>query len=183
MKKTLTIICAILLIALNIIVIYSAIFASTNGLNKSSTIKWTEETEIFVEENFGHYETDYEKAVAFKDWIVNNIKYTPYAIPLIQTVDVDEVIESRSGICFEQASLFTVFCRISGIECYNVDGRAKSNFASTHSWNRFCIDGQWYEIDITHDQSAMKKDKALYGVNEISDLDAPDKSYNIYRIY
>lgn len=183
MKKTLTIICALLLVALNIIVIGSTLFASTNGLGKSTSIKWTNDTEVFVEETFGHYETDYEKAVAFKDWIVNNIAYTPYSMPLIQTVDVDSIIASRKGICFEQASLFTVFCRISGIECYNVDGRAKANFSSTHSWNRFCIDGKWYEIDITHDQTALKKGKELYGVNEIASLDAPDKSYNIYRTY
>lgn len=183
MKKTLTIICAIVLIALNVLIIGSSIFASTNGLEKNTTIKWTDETVEFVEENFGHYESDYEKAVAFKDWIVDNVKYTPYTMPLIQSVDVDKVIASGEGICFEQASLFTVFCRISGIECYNVDGRAKKNFAATHSWNRFCIDGQWYEIDITHDQSAKAKNKKLYGVNEISGLDAPDKSYNIYRTY
>lgn len=183
MKKVLTIICAVMLIALNIVVIFTAIFPPTSGIGKTATLKWSDETVAFVEETFGHYENDYDKAVAFKNWIVDNIEYSPYAMPIIQSVDVDKVIASRKGICFEQASLFTVFCRISGIECYNVDGRAKANFASTHSWNRFCVDGQWYEIDITHDQTAKQKDKKQYGVVEISDLSAPDKSYNIYRTY
>lgn len=183
MKKTSTIICAIMLIALNLVVIFSSVFAPTNGFNKNRSVKWTKETEAFVAETFGHYDTDLEKVAAFKDWIINNVEYTPYNMPLIQTVDVDKVIDSGEGICFEQASLFTVFCRISGIECYNIDGRAKKNFASTHSWNRFCIDGQWYEVDITHDQTALKKGKELYGIAEISGLDAPDLSYNIYRSY
>lgn len=183
MRKTLTIICSIILIALTLIVALSSIFAPTNGFDKNRSIKWTKDTEAFVEENFGHYETDLEKVAAFKDWIVANVAYTPYTIPLIQTVDIDNVIETGEGICFEQASLFTAFCRISGIECYNVDGRAKKNFYATHSWNRFCIDGQWYEVDITHDQSAIKKGKELYGIKEIKGLDAPDLSYNIYRSY
>lgn len=183
MRKVLTIICTFLLVALNIFIVFSAFFMSTNGTKKTPTVKWSDKTETFVEETFGAYENDYDKALAFKDWIIENIEYTPYNMPLIQAIDADKVIETGEGICFEQATLFTIFCRISGIECYNVDGRAKSNFASTHSWNRFCIDGQWYEIDITNDQTATKKGKEFYGVNLIDGLDAPDKSYNIYRTY
>ncbi len=183
MRKSITAICVTLIIALNILLLASLFFAPTNGLEPNVALKWTNDTDAFVEETFGHYKTDLEKVTAIHDWIIANIEYTPYNLPLIQTVDVDATIASGEGICYEQASLFTVFCRISGIECYNVDGRAKNNFATTHSWNRFCIDGQWYEVDITHDQTAIQKNLTLYGIKKIDGLDAPDKTYNIYRTY
>ena len=183
MLKKLSTICICLMVILNIVLVAFLFFKPTSGFSKTTTLKWTTETENFVENKFGKYDNDLDKVNAMRQWIIENVKYTPYDIPFIQTVDVDKVIETGQGICFEQASLFTVFCRISGIECYNVDGRAKSNYSLTHSWNRFCIDGTWYETDITHDQTALSRDLQLYGVKEINALNAPDKTYNIYRTY
>ena len=183
MKKTIAIISVILLVALNVLAVSSVFYTPTAGLGMNGSLKWSDKTVEFVEENFGHYKNDFEKVEAFKTWVINNIEYTPYIAPIIQTMNVDKTIESKEGICFEQASVFTIFCRISGIECYNVDGRAKANFFTAHTWNRYCIDGVWYEIDITHDQAAMSKNTKLYGVNQISDLHAEDKTFNIYRIY
>lgn len=183
MRKVITTIALVLIVIVNMLLIAGTFFAPTSGLSPNSALKWTSETESFVAENFGHYESDMDKVVAMHDWVVENIAYTPYRLPLIQTVDIDEAIKSGKGICFEQASTFTVFCRISGIECYNVDGRSKTDFSITHSWNRFCIDGQWYEIDITHDQTAIQKNLKLYGIQKIASLNAPDKTYNIYRTY
>lgn len=181
MKKITSITLVILLLALNAFVFANLIFSPTNGLVMNGTLTWTEDTEAFVEENFGHIESDFEKTIAFRQWVIDNIKYDSYTPFLLQTIDVDKTIASGKGICFEQASVFTIFCRISGIKCYNVDGHAKSNFFTAHSWNRYCVDGQWYEIDITHDQNNSKFNE--FGIKLISSLDAPDPAFNIYRTY
>lgn len=182
-KLAITAACFIVIIAMNVLCIGHILYSPTQGLNKTQTLPWTHETEEFVHATFGHYETDVEKTVAFKQWIIENIRYEPYAMPFIQNIDVDKVLAERKGICFEQASLFTIFCRIEGIECYNVDGRAKHNWTLAHSWNRYQIDGQWYEIDITHDQTALEKGKETYGIKKIDGLDAPDVTFDIYRKY
>lgn len=175
--------CIVLMLALNIIIFAIYIFAPTNGFGMAGTIKWTKETETFVEETFGHIEDEHEKTEAFRRWIIDNIEYTPYLLPMVQTIDVDEIIETKEGICFEQATLFTIFCRISGIECFNVDGRVKTDFFAAHTWNRYKIGDTWYEIDITHDQTAEAKGTVLFGTRIITERDAPDPYYNIYRIY
>lgn len=182
-NKYITIALLLVFIAFNFVIVFQYFFPTTTGLGMNGTLKWTPQTEEFVENNFGHCNTDREKVEAFRTWVIENIQYTPYNTPLIQAVNVDEVIENKAGICFEQASLFTIFCRIEGIECYNVDGRHKNNYSACHSWNRFCIDGKWYDIDITNDQTALKTNKALFGIREVNGKNATDAVFNIYRIY
>jgi transglutaminase-like putative cysteine protease len=172
-----------ILFAMNSFIVIGYLFPATSGMEMNGTLKWTSETEEFVEETFGDCTTDLEKVNAFREWIIENIRYTPYSMPLLQVVNVDKTIASKTGICFEQASLFTIFCRIEGIECYNVDGRLKNNFFVCHSWNRFCVNGQWYDIDITNDQTALTSNQPEFGFVEVDGKNAKDSVFNIYRIY
>lgn len=185
LKNLFSVLIALIVLSVSVLSLFSFIVTpQTLGIDKNPAIHWTDDTEKFVEETFGHYTNDYDKVCAFREWIIQNIPYTPYEMPIIQTVDIDKVISERKGICFEQASLFTAFCRISNIECYNVDGKAYSNRNVAHSWNRFCIDGQWYDIDITNDQNLLKKGKTnFFGISKVDGFDAKDKTFEIYRKY
>lgn len=66
-------------------------------------------------------------------------------------------MKSKSGICYDYASLFAGILRSQGIPAKLVKGY-KSDLKEYHAWNEVLIDNKWIVIDTTYD-AALKDSK------------------------
>lgn len=87
--------------------------------------------------------SEYDKAKAIHDWIVNNCYYdfnldygfesfTPYGI-----------FKNRYAVCDGYTYGFRHLAIWAGLECERYT-------AGNHSWNRVKVDGEWYNVDCTY---------------------------------
>ena len=75
-----------------------------------------------------------EKVEAVYSFVVNNISYDYEEAATVQSgylPDLDEVLRTRKGICFDYAALMTGMLRSQGIACKLVVGYAGSSY---HAW-------------------------------------------------
>lgn len=89
--------------------------------------------------------TDYEKALWLHDWIVDNCEYD---YSLIYCKDVDLFVNGK-GTCEAYHSAYMKLLGKAGIECGRV-------YDSGHVWTLVKMDGKWYHVDTTHDDTAGK---------------------------
>lgn len=123
--------------------------------------------------------TNEEKAKAAYTWILINITYDYDCNPFCQYSDLNKILQTKKGICYDIANLFTAICHSQNIPSYSMDGCLKADYKYKYTWKRVCIDGMWYTIDITADLSA----KTPYGFCRINSYNEPDSSYIIMRVY
>ena len=74
--------------------------------------------------------------------------------------NLNNVLITRNGICYDYAALFAGILRAEGIHTKLVKGY-KSDITAYHAWNEVLIDGSWVIIDTTYDA-------ALSGSQELS---------------
>ncbi len=144
---------------------------------------WDTQTEELADEICAGCETDEEKVLAFYNWIIANLEYDYDCYPLFQYFDVRKTLQTKQGICFDFAHLFTAFCRNQNIPCYAVDGISRNNNADRHTWNRVYYDGDWWNVDITTDNSRTVNGKELYGFHKLEGAFVPDEDFFITKIY
>lgn len=123
--------------------------------------------------------TDEEKAKVAYTWVLNNIAYDCDCNTFYQYFDLDKTLQTKKGICYDIANLFTAICRSQNITCYSVDGYRKDDYQYKHTWNRVCIDGVWYNVDITADLT----NSIPYGFCRINSYDFSEEEFIITRIY
>ncbi|MBE6548775.1 MAG: hypothetical protein E7667_07915 [Ruminococcaceae bacterium] len=70
-------------------------------------------------------------------------------------------------------------CRSQGIPCYVIDGYARTDRSTQHTWNRVLIDGTWYDVDVTNDLTA----KTPFGFQAAPNYNSTDENLVIMRIY
>ena len=181
-EKLLTkIIGAILLVAITLTIVFTGLtFSYTNkSLANGTGVLWDANHEKQFDEICLGTLTDEEKVKAAYTWILNNITYDYDCNPVYQYSDLDKTLQTKKGICYDIANLFTAICRSQNIPCYSVDGYRKDDYQYKHTWNRVCIDGVWYNVDVTVDLT----NSVSYGFNKIDSYDYPEEKYNITRIY
>ncbi len=89
--------------------------------------------------------TDAEKAMYLHDFIAVDFDYDfTYAVHSVY----EFLQESHEGVCDAYASLYSYLLNRLGIPCVKVT--SKDN---VHAWNIVEIDGTWYYVDVTHDDS------------------------------
>lgn len=64
----------------------------------------------------------------------------------------DETLASRSGICFDYASLAAAMLRSLGIPCQVITGYVGPE-SLYHAWNMVYIDGSWVGVAISRTPS------------------------------
>lgn len=89
------------------------------------------------------------------DWLTKNITYDKAkAAELADTTgyipNPDATLDSRSGICFDYASLAAAMFRSLDIPCQIVTGYVSPDNIY-HAWNMIYIDGTWVSAQITVD--------------------------------
>lgn len=112
-------------------------------------------------------------------WMTENITYDYDYDYLYQYSDTGKTLRTQTEVCYDISCLFAAICRSQGIPCYVVDGYARTNRRIQHTWNRVCINGMWYNVDVTSDRSA----EVPYGFHPITDYDSADQNFVIVRIY
>ena len=181
-EKLLTkIICTILLIAIALTIVFTGLtFSYTNkSLVNGTGVLWGVHHEKQFDEICATSFTDEEKAIAAYTWVLNNITYDYDCNPFYQHSDLDKTLQTKKGICYDIANLFTAICRSQNIPCYSVDGYRKDDYQYKHTWNRVCIDGSWYNVDITADLT----NSTPYGFYKIDSYNSSEEEFIITRLY
>ena len=181
-EKLLTkIIGTILLLAIAMTIVFTGLtFSYTNkSLVNGTGVLWDANHEKQFDEICSGFSTDKEKAKVAYTWILNNITYDYDCNPFYQYSNIDKTLRTKKGICYDIANLFTAICRSQNISCYSVDGYRKDDYQYKHTWNRVCIDGSWYNVDITADLT----NPILYGFYKINSYDSSEEEFIITRIY
>lgn len=181
-EKLLTrIIGTILLLAIALTIVFTGLtFSYTNkSLANGTGILWDVNHEKQFDEICSGFSTDKEKAKVAYTWIINNITYDYDCNPFYQYSNIDKTLRTKKGICYDIANLFTAICRSQNIPCYSVDGYRKDDYQYKHTWNRVCIDGVWYNVDITADLT----NSIPYGFCKINFYDSSEEEFNIIRLY
>lgn len=96
--------------------------------------------------------TDYEKALWLHDWIINNCEYDH---DLLYFKDVD-LFANGLGTCEAYHAAYMKLLDKAGIKCGRV-------YDAGHVWTLVRIDGLWYHIDTTHDDTG---DKNWFGLGD-----------------
>ena len=117
--------------------------------------------------------TDKEKIKVIYNYVISAAKYdydkyktlTSGYIP-----DVDTIVKSGKGICYDYSSTFAAMLRSAGIPTKLVMGYT-SNVSGYHAWNEVydSAAGKWIVIDTTFD-SQMKAAKEKYSMEKKSSL-------------
>ena len=181
-EKLLTkIIGTILLLAITLTIVFTGLtFSYTNkSLANGTGVLWGVHHEKQFDEICATSFTDEEKAKAAYTWVLNNITYDYDCNPFYQHSDLDKTLQTKKGICYDIANLFTAICRSQNIPCYSVDGYRKDDYQYKHTWNRVCIDGSWYNVDITADLT----NSTPYGFYKIDYYNSSEEEFIITRIY
>lgn len=175
------IISAVLLLATILTLVFTGLtFSYTNkSLANGTGVLWDADHEKQFDEICSDALTDEEKAKVAYAWILNNITYDYNCNPFYQYTNLDKTLQTKKGICYDIANLFTVICRSQNIPCYSVDGYRKDDYQYKHTWNRVCIDGSWYNVDITADLT----NSIPYGFYKINYYDSSEEEFNITRLY
>lgn len=79
-------------------------------------------------------------------------------LPSTYLSDIDKIVEEKTGICYDFASLYAALLRSQGIPVKLVKGYT-SNAKGYHAWNEVYDEetGEWHIIDITYDLQARGK--------------------------
>ena len=92
--------------------------------------------------------TDFEKVMTVHDYMVLNYEYDTAVIadPDADVVRDVTIMLTKKGVCMGYSYAFKHVMNELGIECGYVVSEAMN-----HEWNVVKIDGEWYHIDVTHD--------------------------------
>ncbi len=105
--------------------------------------------------------SELEKEQAVYKWLCENCEYDyrhyeiPNAAPRESYEPYGAIVEKKA-ICLGYATAFQLFMDVLDIECITVVGAAFSS-REDHAWNMVKIDGEWYCVDTTWDESVEAK--------------------------
>lgn len=100
-------------------------------------------------------DTTYDKVKRIHDYIIKNYSYSTYGYKLNgKTADdirsVGRMLTMKRGCCVGYSKLMKAFCDYYGISCTLVSG-------TDHMWNAIQINGKWYALDVTWDDTDGKQ--------------------------
>lgn len=100
-------------------------------------------------------DTTYDKVKRIHDYIIKNYSYSTYGYKLNgktadDTRSVGRMLTMKRGCCVGYSKLMKAFCDHYGISCTLVSG-------TDHMWNAIQINGKWYALDVTWDDTDGKQ--------------------------
>ncbi len=109
--------------------------------------------------------SDYEKELAFHDYLVKNCRYS-------EMVNEDEksdiyraygALVKGDAVCNGYAEAMQVLLHCVNIESEFVEGYGKNTAGEwiEHAWNLVCLDGNWYHLDTTWDDPAPDQENVV----------------------
>lgn len=114
------------------------------------------------------YSTQFEKALFFHDYIIDNCVYDTSASNAHSAYGC--LVEGRA-VCEGYAKAFNLLCSEAGIEAIAISGNATSQSGTEpHMWSKVCLDGTWTNIDVTWDDFSGKNAScAIYNYFGLTD--------------
>lgn len=98
------------------------------------------------------FQTDKEKMKFFHDVIIDGCEYSTDGA---YTTTAEGALIYGKAQCIGYSKAFMWLCQESGIPCICVSNEV-------HQWNMVYLDGEWYHIDVTHDDPVAAKPMHLY---------------------
>lgn len=110
--------------------------------------------------------SDEDKAKAVYDYIINNVKYDlkkQKSIASGYLPNIEEIMNSGSGICYDFAAIYAGMLRSVGISTKLIMGTSK-NVKGYHAWNEVLVNGKWVIVDTSYDSQAnqVKSKVSMY---------------------
>lgn len=94
--------------------------------------------------------TDYELELYVNDYLVENCVYDKGAAETEGIAghenDAYGALVEKKAVCEGYSRAFQLLCNRLGIDCISVSGTADGE---PHGWNNVKLDGEWYEVDVT----------------------------------
>ncbi|XP_041934284.1 kyphoscoliosis peptidase-like isoform X1 [Alosa sapidissima] len=132
--------------------------------------------------------TDLQKLRAIWIWLCHNIEYdvNGYLGMTEMITSIEQVVETRRGVCCGYARLCKKMCSEVGIECREVSGHSKGGSyrpglhaeptKSNHAWNAVRLQGNWYLLDSCWGAGTVDLTKRVFNkcYNEFYFLTDPD---------
>ncbi len=126
-------------------------------LTSVQNVNWNEDMETIkkAQEITKDLKSDSDKVKKIYEYIVSNIAYDYNKISTLQSnyvPNIDNIILSGKGICYDYASVFAAMLRSQGIPIKLVKGYS-TNVSGYHAWNEV-YDSEaekWVTIDTTYD--------------------------------
>ncbi len=101
--------------------------------------------------------TDYEKALAIYEYLIETVSYDYDAYYNVKSVDEEKnntcyylegVFEQGRAVCDGKSKAFVLLCGIEGIDCVRAFGSATGGGVG-HAWNYIKLGEYWYMVDTT----------------------------------
>lgn len=109
-------------------------YPSVNSIVQSAVVQCNAETD----------DSDYAKALWLHDWLLNQLDYDKS----LKWSSAESALTRGLGTCQSYESAYSKLLTAAGIE--NAETR---DTYDGHTWNAFKIDGEWYQVDCTWDDS------------------------------
>lgn len=132
--------------------------------------------------------TDYEKVKKIYDYVCDNVEYSESTKNEIVYTAYSALFE-KNAVCQGYAQLIYKMCRVAGVDCRLISGKAKSGeIVDYHGWNIVKIGKYYYNIDSTWDaqrvQNNLKYEYFLIGDGMKNHFrDSILDSYKFYNDY
>lgn len=116
------------------------------------------EAEETLDPQLAELSDDYEKEKKIEDYVVDRLTYESgvFSQSLYSCLVADG--GAYKTVCAGYSKLFSVLCNHYGIETTVL---GYSNSSDGHAWNKTQIDGKWYNVDTTWDDTTGQKYKYL----------------------
>lgn len=127
--------------------------------------------EKFVADNIKPEMSDFEKEMTIIKWMSDHITYDMdnFRAGTIPQYDYTPIypLEIGWGVCSGYTQTFELLATLSGLTVKSVSGQAINNgeLDGGHAWNQVCLDGEWYNLDVTWADNDESKDITLRYVN------------------
>ncbi|MGH4138951.1 transglutaminase-like domain-containing protein [Clostridium sp.] len=129
-----------------------------NGITLEQAIKSNDEINLYAKKLVKGKSGTRAKARAIYNWVGSEIVYDDEKANRVLNSDLEAksgaipTYESKSGICFDYASLFVAMCRANNIKVRIITGQGfNGNNWVSHAWNQVYIesDDKWINVDPT----------------------------------
>ncbi|WP_052037868.1 cell wall-binding repeat-containing protein [Clostridium drakei] len=102
--------------------------------------------------------TDYEKEKFIHDYIVLNTEYDKNDKGLTESNENYTAygpIANGRAVCQGYEAAFEFLCKLAGLDCIEVVGKVNNAKYDNHAWNIVKIDGKYYHVDTTWDDTEV----------------------------
>lgn len=145
--------------------------------------------------------TDYELELYVNDYLVDNCVYDKEAAESEELEghenDAYGALVEKKAVCEGYSRAFQLLCNRLGVDCISISG---SGDGESHAWNNVRLDGEWYEVDVTwndtdgdtefpiYDYFNLPSDEfseshstsPLYSETSLSEYENSDYYYNVF---